>query len=143
MRIRPIAFVAMMAVLMAWPSLVSGQAASKDLETITPSFKNAIPNLPGKSLVGLVVSYPPGGLSRAHYHPHSSFVTGFVLSGAIRSKVGDGEEKVFRTGESWSEPPGAYHPVSANASTTEPASLLAVFVVDTADAERLVTYERK
>ncbi len=106
---------------------MSSQVASKDSETITPAFKSAIPNLAGKSLVGLVVSYPPGGFSRAHYHPHSSFVTGFVLSGAIRSKVGNGDEKVFRTGESWTEPPAAYHPVGANESTTEPASLLAIF----------------
>ena len=54
-----------------------------------------------------------------------------VLEGAIRSKVNDGPEKVYRAGENWSEQPGDHHLVSANASDTEPAKLLAVFVVDT------------
>ena len=54
-----------------------------------------------------------------------------VLKGAIRSKVNDGPEKVYRAGENFAEMPGDRHAVSANASTTEPASLLAVFVVDT------------
>jgi quercetin dioxygenase-like cupin family protein len=41
----------------------------------------------------------------------------------------------FRAGESFSENPGDRHGVSANASTTEPARLLAVFVVDTNEKE--------
>jgi hypothetical protein len=57
--------------------------------------------------------------------------------------VNDGKTQVFRAGEHWTEPPGAYHPISENASTTEPASLLAIFVVDTTDADRLVTYKRQ
>jgi quercetin dioxygenase-like cupin family protein len=38
---------------------------------------------------------------------------------------------VYRAGESWAEMPGDHHGVSANASDTKPAKLLAVFVVDT------------
>jgi quercetin dioxygenase-like cupin family protein len=53
-----------------------------------------------------------------------------VLSGAIRSQVDDGPDKVYRAGESFFETPGAYHRISENASTTEPARLLAVFVLD-------------
>lgn len=49
----------------------------------------------------------------------------------------------YSKGEHWTEPTGAYHPISENASATEPASLLAIFVVDTTDADRLVTYEQK
>ncbi|HEY1300329.1 MAG TPA: cupin domain-containing protein [Stellaceae bacterium] len=116
------------------------EAASQERQRITPAFREAIPNIPGKSLVGLVVSYPPGGASPAHYHPRSAFVTGYVLSGSIRSRVNDGKTEVFRTGEHWTEPPGAYHPISENPSATEPASLLAIFVVATKDADRLVTY---
>ena len=139
MKLRTIAMAATLAAAAAGPGLVAAQAAQGS-DTVTPAFQEAIPNLPGKSLVGVVVNYPPGGSSRAHYHPRSSFVTGYVLTGAIRSQVNKGEEHVFRAGEHWTEPPGAFHPVSANASTTEPASLLAIFVVDTADAGRLTTY---
>jgi quercetin dioxygenase-like cupin family protein len=47
--------------------------------------------------------------------------------------VNDGETRIYRAGESWSEPPGALHSISRNASKTEPAKLLAVFVLDTND----------
>ena len=57
----------------------------------------------------------------------------YVISGAIESKVNDGETRIYRAGESWSEPPGAIHSISRNASKTEPAKLLAVFVLDTND----------
>ena len=67
-------------------------------------------------------------------------VVGFILEGAIRSKVNDGPEKVYQAGESWLEPPGAAHPVSANASATEPARLLAVFVAE--DGAELTTFDR-
>ena len=42
---------------------------------------------------------------------------------------------VYKAGESFSEKPGDRHGVSANASETEPAKLLAVFVVDTNETE--------
>ena len=51
--------------------------------------------------------------------------------GAIESKVNDGETRIYRAGESWSELPGAIHSISRNASKTERAKLLAIFVLDT------------
>jgi hypothetical protein len=42
----------------------------------------------------------------------------------------------------WTEPPGSHHQISENASTTEPASLLAISVADTADAGRLTTIDK-
>ena len=47
--------------------------------------------------------------------------------------MNDGETRIYRAGESWSETPGAIHSISRNASKTEPAKLLAVFVLDTND----------
>jgi len=63
----------------------------------------------------------------------SAFIYATVLEGAIRSQVNDGPVKTYRAGENFSEMPGDRHRVSANASTTEPARLLAVFVLDTKD----------
>lgn len=141
MNIRSIACVATLAAVAVWPGLVSTRAMAQEGQTITPAFQEAIPNIPGKSLIGVVVSYAPGGKSPAHTHANSAFITGYVLSGAIRSKVNDGKTQVFRAGEHWTEPPGgARHPISENASATEPASLLAIFVVDTAEADRLTTF---
>ncbi|HLQ84831.1 MAG TPA: cupin domain-containing protein [Salinisphaeraceae bacterium] len=92
-----------------------------------------LPNAPGKSLTIVLVQYAPGGQSPKHHHAGS--VLAYVLSGAIRSQVSEqGPAKVYQAGESFFEPPGSEHLVSANASSTEPASLLAIFVAET-DAE--------
>lgn len=104
-------------------------------ETVTENFAEAIPNIPGKSLVALVVDYPPGGTSVAHTHANSAFIYAYVISGEIESKVNDGETRTYKAGESWSEPPAASHPVSRNVSKTKPAKLLAVFVVDSAETQ--------
>jgi quercetin dioxygenase-like cupin family protein len=102
-------------------------------ETVTPVFQRAIPNIPGRTMVVLVVNYPPGGKSPVHRHAPSAFIYAHVLSGAIRSQVGDEPAKVYQTGEGFHEDPGSHHRVSENASATEPASMLAVFVVDPND----------
>ena len=108
-------------------------AAQGGGETITPHFEQAIPNIPGKSLVALIVDYTPGGASPPHIHAKSAFVFAYVLSGEIESQVNDGPKRVYSAGESFYETPGSSHPVSRNASKTQPARLLAVFVVDTND----------
>jgi quercetin dioxygenase-like cupin family protein len=104
-------------------------------ETVTPHFQQAITNIPGKSLVALVVDYAPGGASPSHTHAKSAFIFGYVLSGEIESQVNDGPRRVYRASESFYETPGSRHPVSRNASKTTPAKLLAVFVVDTDDKQ--------
>jgi quercetin dioxygenase-like cupin family protein len=108
-------------------------AAQDHGETITQHFEKAIPNIPGKSLVALVVDDAPGGASPPHTHAKSAFVFAYVVSGEIESQVNDGPKRVYRSGESFYETPASSHPVSRNASKTEPAKLLAVFVVDTDD----------
>src|SRR5918995_832880 len=107
-------------------------------ETVTTAAEKPIPNLPGKRLVSHIVDYSPGGSSAPHRHARSAFIYAYVLSGEIRSQVDDEPARVYRPGEWWFESPGAHHRVSANASDTEPARLLAVFIVDTAD-EQLTT----
>src|SRR5262249_22952408 len=92
-------------------------------------FSAELPNVPGKTLTAVVVEYGPGASSPAHRHAGSVFA--YVLSGQIRSEnSATGPVRVYRAGESFFEPPGSIHSISANASDTEPASLLAVFVAD-------------
>jgi quercetin dioxygenase-like cupin family protein len=110
-------------------------------ETVKSVFERAIPNIPGKTLNALEVTYAPGGKSPSHFHPKSAFIYAHVLSGAIRSQVGDEPAKVYQAGEGWYENPGSHHKISENASATEPAKLLAVFVSD--PGETLVTPEQK
>ena len=113
----------------------SAQDASGEKRNVTLVYDQVLPNVPGKSIRGVLVEYEPGGFSDAHMHPKSAFIYATVLEGAIRSQVNDGPVTTYRAGESWSEQPGDRHLVSANASTTEPARLLAVFVVDTSEKE--------
>ncbi|MBY6265900.1 cupin domain-containing protein [Azospirillum sp. 412522] len=109
---------------------------------VTLVYEHALPDVPGKSVKGVLVEYGPGGYSPAHTHAKSALIYATVLEGSIRSKVNDGPAKTYRAGENFTELPGDHHGVSANASNTEPAKLLAVFVVDTADTE-LTTPDRK
>ena len=111
------------------------EAHAAEKAKVSVVFDQKLPNVPGKSMKGVLVEYAPGGHSEAHTHPDSAFIYATVLEGSIRSQVNDGPAKVFHKGENFFEKPGDRHAVSANASDTEPANLLAVFVVDTADKE--------
>lgn len=117
----------------AFTAIALAAAAGHADEQVKPVFEHAIPNIPGKSLIALVVTYPPGGKSPSHRHAGSAFIYAHVLSGAIRSQVDDEPAKVYQVGEGFYEVPGSHHRVSENASDREPASLLAVFVVDSKD----------
>ena len=90
-------------------------------------------NIPGKSVEAVAVSYPPGAKSAPHHHAKSAFIMAYVISGAIRSEVEGEPARVYHAGETWREAPGAHHTISENASATEPAELLAVFLIDTGD----------
>jgi quercetin dioxygenase-like cupin family protein len=107
-------------VVFAALSVTAASAEELSTEKVTLVFDHALPNVPGKSMKGVLVEYPPGGSSPAHTHPDSAFIYATVLEGAIRSKVNDGPEKVYRAGESFAEVPGDRHGVSKNESTTEP-----------------------
>lgn len=109
-------------------------AGSKDAK-VTQVYQHAIPGIPGKSIKGVLVEYGPGGYSPSHRHAKSAIIYATVIEGEVRSKVNNGPEKTYRAGENWTELPGDHHGVSANASTTKPAKILAVFVVDDRDAE--------
>lgn len=106
---------------------------------VTVVYDHAIPNVPGKSMKGILVEYAPGGSSPPHLHAKSAFIYATVLEGEIKSQVNDGPVKIYRTGENWSENPGDHHGVSANASTTKPARILAVFVVDSSEKNQNLT----
>ena len=81
----------------------------------------------------------PAGKSGAHRHAGSVFA--YVLSGAIRSENSATRPvKVYHAGESFFEPPGSTHRISENASATEPASLLAIFIAD--DGAQLTRFDK-
>ena len=81
-----------------------------------------------------------GGYSPDHRHAKSAFIYATVVEVAIRSQVNEGPATVYKAGQSWSELPGDRHNVSANASKTKPAKLLAVFVVDANETELTIPF---
>lgn len=111
------------------------RAGSSQHETVAQLANEPIANLPGKRLVSVSVDYPPGAKSSRHRHAASAFIYAYVVSGMIRSAVDDQPERVYGVGEGWFEKPGAHHVVSENASETQPARLLAVFIVDANESQ--------
>jgi quercetin dioxygenase-like cupin family protein len=107
--------------------------------TVAPQFMHALPDIPGKAMKVVTVSYAPGAASPAHRHG-KAFVYAYVLSGKVRTQVEGEPEKVLGPGEGWFEAPGAHHIVSGNASKTEPAKFLVVFIAD--DKEPLTAMDK-
>jgi quercetin dioxygenase-like cupin family protein len=118
------------------PLCVASTSAGSPLDTVEVITSHALPNVPGKRVTVVRVFYGPGGFSRAHRHAGS--VTAYVTKGEIRSQLAGGPVETFEVGQSFFEPPGATHLISANASNTEPAELIAVFVAD--EGAQLTTY---
>jgi quercetin dioxygenase-like cupin family protein len=128
--------------LTAPAAAVERGAPAPPRETVTPLANQPIANIPGKRLVSVMVDYPPGAASLSHRHAPSAFIYAYVVSGEIRSAVDAGPARVYRAGEGWFEQPGAHHVVSENVSDSQPARLLAIFVVDAKD-EPLTTPDRR
>ncbi|WP_312016200.1 MULTISPECIES: cupin domain-containing protein [Bradyrhizobium] len=106
--------------------------------SVTQVRTEKLPDIKNKVLTAVVVNYPPGGASKAHHHDADVFA--YVLSGEIRSQVEGEDAKIYHAGESVFEPPGEHHVISENASKTEPASMLVVFVAN--DGAELTTFDK-
>ena len=107
-------------------ALCAADASSGNKVEIVNSY--AIPDMPGKRVTVVRVTYGPGGFTPPHRH--GGIVTAYITKGQIRSQLNDGPVETFDVGQSFFEPLGTIHRVSANASNTEWAELIAVFVAD-------------
>jgi quercetin dioxygenase-like cupin family protein len=122
-----VGFVAACSLFVAY-RLVAADAPPR-LVNAEVAFKEKLPNVPGKEITGVLVTYAPGGKSASHAHAGSVYA--YVISGRVRSEnSATGPVKVYSAGQGFFEPPGSVHTVSENASDTEPARLLAIFVAD-------------
>ncbi|HEY0850337.1 MAG TPA: cupin domain-containing protein [Bradyrhizobium sp.] len=110
------------------PLCMTSASAGSSQDVVEPITSHALPNVPGKRVTVVRVFYGPGGFTPPHFH--SGSVTAYVTKGEIRSQLGGGPVETFKVGQSFFEPPGSTHLVSANASNTEPAELIAIFVAD-------------
>jgi quercetin dioxygenase-like cupin family protein len=93
-------------------------------------FQHDLPDLTLKdwSVTVIEVRYAPGQESQPHRHPGLTFA--YVLEGEVVSKIGDDPERTYKTGEMFMETPNQLHAVSRNASSTQPARLLALLLAE-------------
>jgi quercetin dioxygenase-like cupin family protein len=100
--------------------------AARPTTTVKPLSCEKLPNVPGHSITTALVEFPPNAYTPRHRHPGS--VTTFVTKGALRSQMEGSPAVTYAPGQTWFEAPGAIHAFAENASATEPAELLAIFV---------------
>lgn len=108
--------------------ICASDASSGSLNKVEVVSSHALPDLPGKRVTVVRVTYGPGGFTPPHRH--AGTVTAYITKGQIRSQLQGGPVEIFNVGQSFFEPPGAIHLVSANASNIDWAELIAVFVAD-------------
>ena len=92
-------------------------------------FSQELQDIQGKSGQMLTVTYAPGEASGQHRHNAHTFV--YVLEGSVLMQVRGGEAVTLSAGQTFYENPDDIHSVSSNASDTEPAKILVVFIKET------------
>jgi len=110
------------------PICAADASSGSSLNKVEIVASHALPDMPGKRVTIVRVTYGPGGFTPPHRH--GGTVTAYITKGQIRSQLNGGPVEIFDVGQSFFEPPGTIHLVSANASNTEWAELIAVFVAD-------------
>ncbi|HEV2506532.1 MAG TPA: cupin domain-containing protein [Mesorhizobium sp.] len=103
-------------------------ASGRPVTEIKPISCTPLPDIPGKAVTVAIVDFPSDAYTPRHHHPGN--VTAFVLKGTLKSQLAGEPPMTYTQGQSWFEPKGAIHLFAENASKTEPASLLAMFVAD-------------
>ncbi|MGZ3284736.1 MAG: cupin domain-containing protein [Xanthobacteraceae bacterium] len=122
-----ISVLALSVTMMATVPAMAQQAAPAT--TVTPLLKQLLADVPGREVMVITLDIPPGGGSAPHRHP-GHHVFGYVLEGSYKLKLDQGDEKILTKGQAFYEAQGQLHAVSANASATEPAKVLAVIVAE-------------
>ncbi|KAL8737629.1 MAG: hypothetical protein Q9181_001502 [Wetmoreana brouardii] len=117
--------------------MVFSKAANMEEPIYDQLYKYRIDNAPGKSMLGLKITLPPGGQTPPHTHQGAS-VAASVLSGAVLNKMNDDPMTIKRAGDSWYEAPRCRHRISSNFSTTEEATFVAVLILETEKMDALV-----
>jgi quercetin dioxygenase-like cupin family protein len=110
------------------PICATDASSGSSLNKVEVIGSHALPDIPGKRVTVVRVTYGPGGFTPPHRH--GGTVTAYITKGQIRSQLNDGPVEIFDVGQSFFEPPGTIHRISANASNTDWAELIAVFVAD-------------
>ena len=131
------------ALVIALAGLASAGVAAAQPPPAGPKtlFSAPLADMPGKQLVVVELKLPPRQEGRpaapGHRHPGSVWV--YVTEGTARLGLAGQPVREVKAGESFFEPVGAVHTVAQSASTTEPATAIAVMIVP--DGAPLVSAE--
>jgi len=104
----------------------AASAAAQEPAKVTTLFSRDLPDIPGKDGAMLIVEYPPGAVDPVHRHNANAFV--YVLEGSVIMQVKGQEPVTLHPGQTFYEGPNDIHVVGRNASNTEPAKFLVVFI---------------
>ena len=115
------------AIVLALLCLMTSVAMAQDAKVVTLMSKD-LPEAPGKEMEMITVEYPPGAVDPVHRHDAHAFV--YVLEGTVVMQVKGGKEVTLTPGQTFYEGPQDVHVVGRNASTTQPAKFVVVFVKD-------------
>jgi len=100
--------------------------ASAEPPTVTTLMSKELVEAPGREVVMLTVEYGPGGSDPIHRHDAQAFV--YVLQGSVEMQLKGGELVTLTPGQTFYEGPDDLHVVGRNASRTEPAKFMVVFI---------------
>jgi len=111
------------ALLAGPPAARAGPASDAVVERL---ISEQLPDVAGRELEMITVQYPPGGASAPHRH--GAYVLVYVLEGALQMGIRGHNPVTLTAGQTFVERPEDVHQVSRNASTTQPARFLVVFL---------------
>ncbi len=114
------------ALVIACGSFAAPCAQAAEHPVVKPLLTKALSDFPGKEVLMITVEFPPGGADPVHRHDAHGFI--YVLEGSVVMQVKGGKEVTLTRGQTFYEGPNDVHVVGRNASTTQPAKLLAVLV---------------
>lgn len=106
----------------------AGAQGASPAPMVDPLVTRALEDIPGKEVMMLTVTYPPGGADPVHRHDAHGFI--YVLEGEIVMGVKGGAEIRLGPGQTFYEGPADIHTVGRNASRTQPAKFLVLLVKD-------------
>src|SRR5262249_30618770 len=119
---------------------VLAEAPKSKNAKVTLVYQHELPSIPARASRTCSSNTARAATRLATRMPNPPSSTRPVLEGAIRNQVNDGPVTTYKAGQSFSELSGDRHGVSANASKTKPAKLLAVLVVDTNKTELTIPF---
>jgi quercetin dioxygenase-like cupin family protein len=93
---------------------------------VKPLVAKPLPEFPGNEVAVSEVVYPAGYEGPIHRHHAHGFI--YVLEGSVVMQVKGGKEVTLTAGQTYYESPTDVHVIGKNASSTQPAKLLSIFV---------------